>query len=70
MKQIRVLMVEDSEDDALLVERELKHAGYQVETRRVDTREEMIAALQSEKWDLIISDYAMPQFSGLAALEV
>jgi PAS domain S-box-containing protein len=70
MRHIRVLIVEDSEDDALLVARELRQTGYKVEYRRVDTRPEMLSALQDGSWDLVISDYAMPQFGGLAALEV
>src|ERR1043166_7695266 len=65
---LRVLMVEDSEDDAWLLVRQLKGAGYDVTHRRVETAEGMSAALDGQAWDLIISDYSMPQFSGTAAL--
>ncbi|PWB50692.1 MAG: hypothetical protein C3F06_11525 [Candidatus Methanoperedenaceae archaeon] len=69
-KQLHVLLVEDSEDDALLLLRELKRGGYQVEYERVDTPDAMIAALDSRKWDIIIADYIMPQFSGVSALKI
>ncbi len=69
-RQIQVLLVEDSEDDALLLLRELKRGGYQVEYERVDTPEAMSAALDSRKWDIIIADYVMPHFSGLSALKL
>jgi signal transduction histidine kinase len=67
---LRALIVEDSEDDALLVLRELRRGGYDVVSERVDTPAAMKAALAKEPWDLIIADYAMPQFSGLAALKM
>ncbi len=69
-KPIRVLIVEDREDDALLVVRELRRSGFEPEFERVDTPEAMTATLANRKWDLIISDYAMPHFSGVAALSV
>lgn len=67
---IRCLVVEDSEDDALLVLRELKNAGYEVTSERVETAEAMREALTRAPWDLVLSDHHMPHFSGLAALEV
>lgn len=66
---LRVLIVEDSEDDAVLVVRELHHGGYDVLSERVETARDMEAALARE-WDVIISDYSMPQFSALDALAV
>lgn len=69
-KQLHVLLVEDSEDDALLLLRELKKGGYQVEYERVDTPDAMSAALDSGKWDIIIADHVMPHFSGLSALKL
>lgn len=69
-KQLRVLVVEDSKDDVLLLIRELKRGGYQPEYERVDTADAMNAALDSKKWDIIISDYVMPRFSGLSALKL
>jgi PAS domain S-box-containing protein len=67
-KPLRVLMVEDSEDDALLVLRELRAAGYDLTHERVDTAAALEAALQRHPWDLVIGDYSMPHFSGTAAL--
>jgi len=67
-KPLRVLMVEDSEDDALLVLRELRAAGYDLTHARVDTAAALEAALDRHPWDLVIGDYSMPHFSGTAAL--
>ncbi len=67
-RPLRVLLVEDSEDDAELLLRELRKAGYDPVSRRVDTAEATRSALFEEDWDIIISDHAMPQFSSLAAL--
>lgn len=69
-KQLRVLVVEDSEDDALLLIRELKKGGYQTEYEQIDTPEAMGEALDKSKWDVVISDYVMPHFSGLEALKL
>ncbi len=67
---LRVLVIEDSEDDILLLLHELKHGGYDPFFRRVETAESMKAALSDEKWDVIVSDFIMPQFSGLSALKI
>jgi len=67
---LRLLIVEDSEDDALLLERELIKNGYELDSRRVDTPEAMKEALVTKTWDLIISDFVMPRFSGLDALRI
>jgi phosphoserine phosphatase RsbU/P len=69
MKPLRVLMVEDSEDDALLVGLELRRGGYAAEVRRVESPEALRAAL-AEPWDVVVSDYALPGFDGLAALRM
>ncbi|KCZ71446.1 PAS domain S-box [Candidatus Methanoperedens nitroreducens] len=65
---LRVLIVEDSKDDALLVVRELSRGCYDPVFERVDTAEAMSEALEEKTWDVIISDYVMPHFSGLEAL--
>jgi two-component system, NarL family, sensor histidine kinase UhpB len=65
---LQVLIVEDSQNDALLLELELQRAGYQTVCHRVDTAAAMSAALARQRWDLIIADYVMPLFNGLAAL--
>src|SRR5690349_8268626 len=67
---LRVLMVEDSEDDARLLARELRRAGYDLTHERVDTAAAMNAALDRHAWDLVIGDYSMPRFSGTAALAI
>jgi PAS domain S-box-containing protein len=67
---IRVLIVEDSEDDAALLERELRRGGYAVHSKRVETAAAMAAELKRQEWDMVISDYVMPKFSGLDALGV
>jgi signal transduction histidine kinase/CheY-like chemotaxis protein len=67
---LRVLLVEDSEDDALLVLHELERRGYAPTCTRVDTSEGMRAALAAQPWDIVIADYAMPDFSGTAALDL
>ena len=68
--QLRVLFVEDSEDDAALVLRELKRIGYEVEAGRVEISSDMQAALGNKEWDLIICDYSLPSFDAPRALEI
>jgi signal transduction histidine kinase len=70
MNQLRVLIIEDSEDSALLMQRELHKAGYIPVCLRVQTEETMRTALQEETWDLILSDHDMPNFSAPEALAV
>lgn len=65
---LRVLVAEDSENDARLLLHALKAAGYEADHERVDTAEAMSAALDRRIWDIVISDYHMPTFSGTAAL--
>ena len=69
---LRVLLLEDSEDDAELILRALRRGGYEPESARAETREEMLAALDGDgrEWDLIISDHNMPRFSATAGLEL
>ena len=66
---LRVLLVEDSEDDAALVLRELRRGGYEMIWERVDTGAGLTEAL-ARQWDLVLCDYVMPQFSALAALQL
>jgi putative nucleotidyltransferase with HDIG domain/PAS domain S-box-containing protein len=65
---LNVLIVEDSEDDAELIIRELRRGGYNPRTLRVDTKSALIDALKNQKWDLILSDFALPGFTGAGAL--
>jgi len=64
-----MLFIEDSEDDAVLQVRLLRQAGYEVAYARVQSAEELAAALE-KPWDIVISDYLMPHFSGTEALQV
>src|SRR6267143_994261 len=61
---LRVLMIEESEDDATLLLRELRRGGYDVEFERVDLPGTLKSALDTQVWDLIVSDFSMPHFSG------
>lgn len=67
---LRLLLVEDSEDDALLLVRELRRNGYEAQWHRVETAEGLEAALDRQEWDFVACDYVMPRFSGPAALEI
>jgi two-component system cell cycle sensor histidine kinase/response regulator CckA len=67
-KVLKVLNVEDSEQDAALLTRHLKRAGYDLISERVETRAAMRATLKTQAWDVILSDYSMPHFGALDAL--
>ncbi|HEY9634281.1 MAG TPA: ATP-binding protein [Coleofasciculaceae cyanobacterium] len=67
---LRVLLVEDSEDDAELLVHELERGGYNPIYERVDTPAAMSTALDKEQWDIIIADYTLPSFSAPAALNL
>ena len=69
-KHLRVLIVEDSEDDVLLEIRELERGGYDTTFERVETAEAMQNALKNQTWDIIIADYSLPHFSAPEALEL
>jgi diguanylate cyclase (GGDEF)-like protein/PAS domain S-box-containing protein len=65
---LRVLLVEDSENDALLTLRQLRKGGYEPSYTRVDSADTMREALAAQPWDVVLSDYNMPGFSGYDAL--
>ena len=69
LPRLRALLVEDSADDADLLLHALS-SGYQVESRRVETADEMVSALAEDDWDIVISDYSLPSFSGPEALQL
>jgi two-component system, cell cycle sensor histidine kinase and response regulator CckA len=66
---VRLLMVEDSEDDAALLILLLQNAGYELISERTDSAEGLARAL-TQKWDIVISDHSMPNFSGVEALKL
>jgi len=70
MTLLRILLVEDSPDDAALLLWELKRAEFDCRFLRVESREAMEAALDSEEWDLVLSDFILPSFSGIDALRI
>jgi len=69
-KRLRILLVEDSLADAELLLHELKSGGYEVVALRVETAAAMQSALQTDTWDVVISDYSMPAFSAPEALRM
>ncbi len=69
-KSLSVLLVEDSEDDAMLLLRELRKGGYDPVYERVESEDTLKTALAARKWDLVLSDYVLPGFSGLDALRL
>ncbi len=69
-QHIRLLIVEDSEDDARLLYSELTRANSDITYARVDCAEDMRSALLDSEWDIVISDHSMPRFSSLEALDL
>jgi PAS domain S-box-containing protein/putative nucleotidyltransferase with HDIG domain len=67
---LRVLIVDDSEDDTSLIIRKLSSGGYDPKWERVDSSEAMRKALKREDWDIILCDYKMPNFNAAAALKL
>ena len=69
-KEISALIVEDSENDALLLVHAIEKEGLRLDWRRVSSEKEMITALQDQEWDILFVDYALPGFSGIKALDI
>ncbi len=69
-QQLNLLLIEDVAFDAELIHRELDKAGMQFATRRVETREDFLAALSEFHPDIILADYTLPQFSAVEALRL
>src|ERR1035437_6928810 len=69
-ENLRILVVEDSEDDALLLLHNIEKNGYTIDYERVETAESMAAMLKEKTWDIVLSDYVMPHFNGLEALSI
>ncbi len=70
VKILRLLLIEDSEDDALLAIEQLRKEGYAPDALRVDTPEALKAALARDGWDAVIADYNLPSFTGIDALRL
>jgi len=68
--ELNILLIEDNPDDALLLRRLFQKEALKAKVKQVDTAQDMSDALDTEKWDLIISDYSLPKFSGQEALEI
>ncbi len=66
---IKVIIVEDSESDAILLIHELKRGGYAPSFELVDSYETLQKALKKQSWDIVITDHRLPNFSSRAALE-
>ena len=69
-KPIRVLIAEDSEDDVLLLVRQLKKDGFNPTYQQVETAEAMSKAFEKETWDVILCDNSMPGFTPFDALDI
>jgi diguanylate cyclase len=67
---LRVLIIDGLMDDAETLIRELRRGGYELRSERVDSAVAMQAALGRQAWDLVLSDYEVPEFSAIAALEI
>jgi len=66
---LKVLLIEDREEDALLLERELKRGGLFPRCIRIETEDALRQKLHDESWDVLIADYSLPQFDGLKAFD-
>src|SRR5690349_185667 len=66
---IRVLLVEDNPDDGELILRELRRHGFEPDWHRVESEDAYLASLNPDL-DLVLSDYEMPRFNGMRALEL
>jgi len=67
-RSLKVLIIEDSEDDALLAVHEIRRGGYDVSFEIVDGQKDFSASLIKGTWDLVLCDYTLPNFSGMKAL--
>ena len=70
LKTLRVLLIEDSEDDAFLLLRQIKKGGFEPNCHRVETAGDVKLALTSERWDICITDHNLPSFDSTQALEI
>ncbi len=69
-KNLNILFIEDSDDDAMLIERELTRGGYQIFSMRIDNEAALLQTINLHAWDLVLADYVLPQFSGINAIRL
>ena len=69
-KQLNILIVEDTEEDAILLLRHLRNGGYEVNYQQVKSADEMVASIDNKDWEIILCDYRLPGFSAEQALEI
>ena len=67
---LHILLLEDDSADSELIRATLKSGGIDCELKQVETRNDFLVELQSDNWDLILSDYLLPQFDGISALKI
>ena len=67
---LRILIIEDSENDAFLLVREIRRLGYEVDSIRVETAEDVRSALATRAWDLVLCDYSLPHLDATQALTI
>lgn len=69
-KSLKILLIEDSENDAHLLAREIRRLGYEAQIQRVETAEALQSKLKNGSWDVILCDYSLPHFDAPHALEI
>lgn len=69
-RPIRILMIEDSEDDQELMLRQIRKGGYQPEYLNLHTKKDLLDALDKYQWDLVLCDFNLPAFDGLSAHQI
>ncbi|OEH84428.1 hypothetical protein BHU72_09425 [Desulfuribacillus stibiiarsenatis] len=67
-QELNVLFIEDSENDVLLLKRAMENGGFKIRMKQIQTKEELLFSLMGHDWDVIISDYSMPNFDAFSAL--
>ena len=67
---IKILFIDDSMNDILLMVHEIKKNGFNIEWKKVERESEMTIELENSKWDLIIIDYNIPNLNGISALKI
>ncbi len=69
-KPLRILIIDDSEEDADLIQKTLRNGGYDAIAQVVDSAKDMLSAMESQSWDVITSDHGMPHFNAPEALNL